>query len=73
MAHFRASIQGMKGEASRLGGKTSGIEARVNGWNYGVYVMGGVDETGKDMFYVYKTGGSNAGHSRELVATVKEG
>ena len=38
MAQYRAIIKGNRGEASRLGSKSSGLEARVNGWDLGVYV-----------------------------------
>jgi hypothetical protein len=74
MAQFRATIQGHRGEASRLGGKKSGISARVNGWNVGVLVIGSVDEDGKDLFEVYKTGGSNSPFREgERIANIKEG
>lgn len=68
MARFRATIQGQRGEASRLGSKNSGITASINGWNLGIYVEAKVDPvTGEDVFYVWKTGGSNGGVSRELI------
>ena len=38
MAHFLASIQGCRGEASRLGSKESGITARIGSWEGGVEV-----------------------------------
>ncbi len=38
MAHFRAVIKGSRGQASRLGGKGSGIYARVQTWGYDVVV-----------------------------------
>lgn len=38
MAHFRAVIQGARGEASRLGHKATGISARVQTWGYDVVV-----------------------------------
>lgn len=40
MAQFRATIEGNRGEASRLGHKGSGIRAQVNGWSGGVNVSG---------------------------------
>ncbi len=58
MAQYRAIIKGNRGEASRLGSKSSGLEARVNGWNVGVYVDIQHIE-GKDRVFVYSTGGSN--------------
>ena len=70
MAQFRAIIQGQRGQASRLGSKTSGIYAQVNGWNLGVEVTGYHDkDTGKDIFRVYKTEGSGYNQGRkELIA-----
>jgi hypothetical protein len=58
MANFRATIKGSKAEAHRLGSKTSGINATVNGWNLGIEVEGKVNSNGEDTFYVYITGGS---------------
>ena len=44
MAHFRAVIQGQRGEASRLGSKTSGITTRLQTWGWDLEV----DATHKD-------------------------
>lgn len=60
MARYRAEIQGSRGAASRLGSQNSGIRAKVNGWDSGVAVYGGQDiATGRDIFDIYMTGGSN--------------
>lgn len=75
MAHFRATIQGSRGSASRLGGKR-GIHASVNGWDCGVDVYAHYDEElGKDVIIVHKTRGSGPKHrgERELIATITEG
>lgn len=60
MARFRATIQGQRGAASRLGSTSSGIQAYINGWDIGINVdgMAGPDN---DIFNVYLTGGSNGG------------
>lgn len=58
MAQFKAEIQGTRGEASRLGSKNSGMRAHVHGWNVGVKILA-EHKNGKDVFYVYRTGGSN--------------
>ncbi len=71
MAHFRATIQGNKGEASRLGTTKSGLEASINGWTAGVWVKAQTGEPG-DVFYVYATGGSNGGPPPRLIAVVRE-
>ena len=68
MAQFRATIQGQRGDASRLGSKSSGITTRTNGWNVGVEVRGYYDEkTGEDVFSVYLSSGSNGyGGGKEI-------
>ena len=59
MAHFRATIQGNRGEASRLGTKGSGLDADVNGWDSGVSVRASYNnEKKRDEFSIYLTGGS---------------
>lgn len=35
MAHFRGTLSGSRGEASRLGNKNSGLMTECNGWNLG--------------------------------------
>lgn len=69
MAQFRATIQGTRGEASRLGSKQSGLTVTANGWNAGVRVVAG-HRNGVDTFDIYATGGSgyNSGHG--LIATM---
>lgn len=70
MAQFRATIQGGRGEAARLGHKTTGIEANVNGWDSGVKVSG-YHTDDADKFDIYMTTGSS-GDGRELyLGTVK--
>jgi hypothetical protein len=65
MAQFRATIEGQRGQASRLGSKTSGMVAKVNGWDSGVMVYAEhVD--GKDRFEVMATKGSNSGERKLL-------
>lgn len=69
MAQFRAVIRGQRGEASRLGSKSSGIVAHVDGWNAGVTVHAEVDMQGRDVFTVYRTAGSNGYRTRRVLAT----
>ena len=38
MAHFRGYIQGMRGSASRLGSKDSGLTANIASWEGAVHV-----------------------------------
>lgn len=60
MSQFYASIKGGRGgEATRIGTKNSGLEGHIRGWDSGVRVVA-AHEDGKDVFYVYRTKGSNA-------------
>ena len=70
MSRFYASIEGNRGEATRQGTPTSGIEAHAHGWNVGVRVRGLVDGEA-DEFHVYATGGSNGRSSERLIAIVR--
>jgi len=67
MAHFYASMQGSRGEATRVGTKSSGLTAHVRGWDIGARVELS-HEDGRDVVRVYRTGGSNNGGRSELVA-----
>lgn len=69
MAHFRATIQGTRGEASRLGSKS--IEAHVNGRGAGITVRGFIGVNGEDCFHVYMTGGSS-GTAHLYLGTVRD-
>ena len=65
MARFYASIQGNRGEATRTGSASSGIEGHIRGWNLGAKVEMFTDpETGRDRLVIYRTSGSN-GFERE--------
>ncbi len=67
MAQFYAAIQGNRGEATRMGTKSSGISGHIRGWNIGArVVMEHID--GKDVCRVYRTGGSNWCVSSQLIA-----
>ena len=72
MAQFRATIHGNRGEASRLGTKSSGIRATVNGWNIGLSVEIYVNDAGKDEIQVYQTGGSNGCKPSKQIAVITE-
>jgi len=67
MAQYIANIRGQRGEASRLGSKTSGIYAHVRGWNVGARVDISFRD-GKDVVTVWQTGGSNGRTSEKLIA-----
>lgn len=70
MAHFMANIRGRRGPgASRLGDKSSGMTTHIRGWDVGVRVEARY-ENGKDVFRIYRTGGSNMSSNLELIAEV---
>lgn len=72
MARFRATIQGSRGEASRLGGAKTGINAKVNGWDAGIQVVA-CEINGRDCFEVFHTGGSNGAMTRVYIGAVMAG
>lgn len=69
MARFRGTLQGNRGEASRLG--HTGLSARINGWDAGIRVEASVID-GRDCFEIYITGGSNATTSEKYVGYVQD-
>ena len=73
MARFRGTIQGQAtDEVSRLGTASSGIEAKINGWNAGVSVRAYVTTNSRDGFSVYATSGSNGNKPEKLIGTIEE-
>ena len=69
MSQFYASIEGNRGEATRMGTKASGIHGHIRGWSVGARVdVWHDDETGLDQVSVYATGGSNARSRERLIA-----
>lgn len=71
MAQFYASIQGNRGQATRMGTKTSGMDAHIRGWNLGANVRLHYDEDKEtDVLIIEITGGSNGRHSSMHLATV---
>ncbi len=74
MAQFMAEIQGNKGSVSRLGSKSSGIRAEINGWEVGVSVNAFYnDDLDRDEIEVTVTGGSNHYNDSKTIFTVSEG
>lgn len=59
MAQFYASIQGNRGQATRMGTKKSGMSGHIRGWNIGCRVyMHYNEETKQDECTVSITSGS---------------
>lgn len=65
MAQFRGTLEGNRGQASRLGTKKSGISASADGWSIGFNIAANYDTT-KEQDYVSAelTGGSGGYNSR---------
>lgn len=81
MARYYGHIRGNRGEATRMGTASSGINAHPRGWETGVEVYGGpVSEgvgeawrqTQADEFQINVTGGSNGGRKSIELALVTE-
>lgn len=73
MSQFYASIQGNRGEATRMGSKASGITGHVRGWDVGARVDGYVKGE-SDVVAVRATGGSNDNiHHRKIAEISREG
>lgn len=72
MAHFRGTTQGNRGQASRLGTKSSGMVTENNTWDSGVKVVA-EHINGHDLFYIYSTGGSNHSKKEELLSVIDNG
>ncbi len=73
MSQFYGSMQGSRGEATRTGGKNSGIEGHLRGWNIGVKIRCRHNiTTGKDECDIYRTGGSNGAIADLFITTITE-
>ena len=66
MAHFYANIQGNRGEATRMGTKSSGISGHIRGWDIGCKTHCSFNtKTKQDEVSIHVTTGSN-GHGFSL-------
>lgn len=72
MARFRGTIQGSRGQASRLGTTNGGIVTNTNGWQTGIKVIGSVDKNGKDVFSVYATSGSDGRNLEQFLGELTQ-
>ena len=73
MAHFIGTVSGGRGEASRLGHKSTGLKVKCNGWDAGVTVYASHNDAGHDVFEVWSNGGSNGGAAPVVIATIING
>jgi hypothetical protein len=66
MAHFYGKVLGGRGEASRLGHKSSGLQVLAASWQGAVFVSLYVNDDGVDCARVCLTTHQGAGTHREL-------
>ncbi len=66
MAHFYGSIQGQRGEATRLGSKNSGLRAITAGWTGAISVTLS-HKDGKDVATIYRQPHQNSGGNTILI------
>jgi hypothetical protein len=69
MAHFRGTVEGGRGKASRLGHASTGLTVTANGWDSGVRVTMSVRD-GVDWTTITLTGGSK---NARVPVTIYEG
>lgn len=63
MAQFRGTVEGNRGEASRLGHKTSGLVTECNAWDIGIKCQAH-HRNGEDVIEIMVNGGSRTGRDR---------
>ena len=69
MAQFYAEIQGNRGEATRMGSKSSGINGHIRGWHVGAKVSCYYDEeSDRDIVRVHQTRGSSGYSASTLIS-----
>lgn len=74
MAQYMGIVSGGRGEASRLGHKTSGLRTQARGWRSGITVYASYDEEqDRDEFTVYHTGGSGGRAGSGYLFTLRDG
>tara|TARA_Y100000310_G_scaffold84285_1_gene81090 strand:+ start:18106 stop:18330 length:225 start_codon:yes stop_codon:yes gene_type:complete len=67
MSRFYGEVKGAAKTIASRRGFDGGIWSHTRGWHGGVKVVASVDSLGNDMFTIYKTGGSNNPHIKELL------
>ena len=69
MSHFYGTLQGARGEATRCGHKSSGIEAHVACWHGAVRTsIVHNDQTGEDTFFVELVPWQGSGNRQTLAS-----
>lgn len=73
MARFYGSMRGNRGEVTRCGTQSSGLEAHVRGWRLGAKVVVSHSPSGIDTIHVYSTHGSGGNGKDKLLLTLRQG
>ena len=70
MSHFYGVLQGNRGEATRCGTKSSGVNVTAAGWGGAIEVtIWHNPETGKDMYHVWLRPWQGSGGNTQLLAS----
>lgn len=73
MAQYIGRLKGGRQAITRLGHKTTGLQAEANGWNIGAKIwINWNEEKQRDEVVIYKTSGSGHRKSDEVIATFYE-
>lgn len=74
MARFYGDLQGNRGEATRMGTSSSGIQAHIRGWYAGIAVVCEAHDTAQgevDICTAYETGGSSSSRYKRELGSVR--
>jgi hypothetical protein len=69
MAQYYADIQGNRGQATRMGTKSSGMEGHIRGWDIGARVSMYHNARGEDAVCITLTSGSNGAKPGRTLGT----
>lgn len=73
MARFRGTLQGARGQASRLGTVKTGLSVSANGWHIGIRASAGVLANDSDAIDIYVTSGSTGDVQERYIGTARRG
>lgn len=71
MAHFYGELRGLGRSRSTRCGSVH-LWGHLRGWTLGVEIVCSV-EAGRDVIHIYRTGGSHAASTKQLLAVVRDG
>ncbi len=68
MSHFYGVLRGSRGEATRCGTESSGINVTAAGWRGAIHVEVWYSAAGKDMYRVYLNPWHGSGGKSQVLA-----